>query len=675
MRRCLPFVRLVGVGLALLLAACAEDSHARMQRTLAEIAARAADDHPYFGTRRVTELTAQLAAQGDAAPWQLARDLAVAELRAGDVRAAIERLTALQARLAARGGPREALTLLSFHAGVAWLRLAEDENCCAQVSPESCILPLVGAGRHTRTEGATRALAAFRDVLEHTTRDEYWHLAALWLFNVTQMALGQHPDGVPERWRIPAAAFAPERAFPRFRNVAGALGLDTQNLSGGVIADDFDGDGHLDLCVSTWHVRGGLRLWRNRGDGRFEDASRAAGFDGIYGGLNLVQADYDDDGLLDILVLRGAWLHEHGAHPNSLLRNLGGGRFRDVTFEVGLGERHAPTQTAAFADFDLDGDLDLYVGNESSARARHASQLFRNEGGRFVDVAALAGVTNDRFAKAVSFGDFDGDGWPDLYVSNLGDANRLYRNLGDGRFEDVAERLGVTGPTASFPAWFFDFDDDGALDLFVSSYETGIGHLAAAELGLAVPQSLARLYRNDGHGRFVDVARERGLERPTMPMGSNFGDLDNDGWLDVYLGTGDQEYYSLMPNVMLRNAGGRRFEPVTMAGGFGHVQKGHGIAFADLDHDGDLDVFLQAGGAYPGDLARNVLFENPGFERRWLSLQLVGTRANRCAIGARITVEFREDGVTRRVFRHVNSGGSFGANPLRVHLGLGRAER
>jgi hypothetical protein len=158
-------------------------------------------------------------------------------------------------------------------------------------------------------------------------------------------------------------------------------------------------------------------------------------------------------------------------------------------------------------------------------------------------------------------------------------------------------------------------------------------------------------------------------------MGANFGDLDNDGYLDFYLGTGQTPYEEVMPNVMYRNRRGMGFADVTTTGGFGHLQKGHGVAFADLDHDGDQDVFEQMGGAQPGDGYRNVLYENPGFGNHWITIKAVGTRSNRSAIGARIRAEVVENGERRSIYRHVNSGGSFGANPLRQTIGLGKADR
>ena len=310
-------------------------------------------------------------------------------------------------------------------------------------------------------------------------------------------------------------------------------------MSGGAVADDFDNDGYLDIFVSTWDTRGQIRFFRNNRDGTFTEHTAEARLLGLYGGLNMVQADYDNDGDVDLLVLRGAWLRADGRHPNSLLRNDGEGTFTDVTFDVGLGEVHYPSPTAAWGDYDNDGDLDLYVGNETSRALVAPSQLFRNNGdGTFTDVAEAAAVMNYRYAKAAVWGDYDGDGLQDLYVSNYGGSNRLYRNTGRGFFIDEAQRLGVAGPTGSFPAWFWDVDNDGLLDLYVSAYTAGIEHLAASALGRPAATEASRLYRGTGRGRFEEVSGRYGLTEPTAAMGSNFGDLDNDGYPDFYLGTG-----------------------------------------------------------------------------------------------------------------------------------------
>ena len=157
-------------------------------------------------------------------------------------------------------------------------------------------------------------------------------------------------------------------------------------------------------------------------------------------------------------------------------------------------------------------------------------------------------------------------------------------------------------------------------------------------------------------------------------MGGNFGDLDQDGFLDIYLGTGYPHYEGLMPNVMLHNRAGR-FEDVTFSGGFGHLQKGHGVALADLSGDGYPEVIAQMGGMYAGDAFPNALYENPGFPGKSLLFELHGESSNRSGVGARLTVELVEGGTRRRVHREVGSGGSFGANPVgRYRVGVGRPE-
>ena len=562
----------------------------------------------------------------------------------------------------------EAGTEAAFQLAVAYMRMGEAQNCLAHADPRSCILPIRDGGVHRDPSYSQEAIRHLTAILDRRPR----YIEARWLLNLAFMTLGQYPDEVPSHLLIPPESFGSEAGGRPFRNVATEVGLGTLSLSGGVIADDLDGDGWLDIVVSDWSPHGQLRYFRN-GGGLFTDETAKAGLTGLYGGLNLIQADYDNDGDLDVFVMRGAWLEEAGlSYPNSLLNNDGTGRFRDVTKGAGLADRHYPTQAAAWADYDNDGDVDLFVGNE-----HFPSQLFQNKGdGTFVDTAVQAGVTNDDFAKAAVWGDFNQDGFPDLYVSNFGGLNRLYRNNGDGTFDDVAFDLGVELPMKSFPAWFWDFDNDGILDLFVSGYEWDVRDVAAEHMGLpAMNTELDRIYRGKSAGGFEEIGRLAGLTRITQPMGANFGDIDNDGYLDFYLGTGYPAYEGLMPNLLFRNDRGRRFADVTMSAGAGHLQKGHGVAFLDFDHDGDQDIFVELGGAYAGDSYSNALFENPGSDNNWIVVKLEGMESNRSAIGARIRAEIEEGGTRRSVYRWVNSGGSFGANSLRQQIGLGKSSR
>ena len=596
----------------------------------------------------------------------LHRKLSQELLKKGDIEGAIRHLDLTLSRSQS--------AQLYFRRGVTFLRQSEVKNCIGRHNADSCLLPLKGGGLHGIRRPAENARKNFERYLEL----EPDSLAGRWLLNLTSMALGDYPDGVPEKYLIPPTAFESDYSIGRFPDIAPELGLDTFNLCGGSIVDDFDNDGFLDIVTSTSDPDGPLEFYQNLGNGRFEDASSYSGVDQQLGGLNSIAADYDNDGDLDVLVLRGAWLFDQGRITNSLLRNNGDRTFSDVTRTAGLVEPALPTQAAAWGDFDNDGDLDLYVANEdrsedpTSAEA-YPSQLFRNNGnGTFTDIAGQAGVTNYRYAKGVTAGDFDNDGDLDLYVSNVG-RNRLYRNEGNGSFVDMAEELGVIEPVKrSFAPWFFDYDNDGWLDLFVSGYEASIENVARDYLGLPHGATRPRLYRNDG-GKFTEVGKEVGLDHAYLPMGANFGDLDHDGYLDIYLGTGSPFFETLTPNVMLRNDSGKRFQDVTTSGGFGHLQKGHGISFADIDNDGDQDIYHQLGGFYPGDKYSNALFQNPGHNNRFLYLKLVGTKSNRAAFGTRIKLVLETPDGVREVHRAVGAVSSFGGSTLRQEIGLGKA--
>ncbi len=659
--------------------------HERMLALLKEVADGTVADHPLLSEKRSIQLREQLAAvPADAHPQQkLGLHLALGEeaLRQNRLAEGIGYLEQayrdVEGFYEIGGVHPKAVFNTAYRLAIGHMRLGETQNCCLKHAPESCLLPIRGGGIHESQAGSRKAIEFFQRALELAPLDSDVHFNAKWLLNIAYMTIDDYPEGVPERWRIPESLYRSAESIPRFVNRAPGLGLDTFDLAGGAIVEDFDGDGLLDIFVSTYDPTEHLHYFRNNGRGGFEDRSVEANLEGLLGGFNLVHADHDNDGDADVLVLRGAWLGAEGHVPNSLLRNEGEGRFVDVTFESGLGVAHYPTQTAGWADFDGDGDLDLYIGNESDESTRSPGQLFRNEGnGTFVDVAATAGVTNDGFAKSVAWGDYDNDGDPDLYVSNLGGVNRLYRNDGEGSFTDIARELGVEGPSMSFASWFWDYDNDGDLDLYVAAYDWNAGGLDAyvrSQLGVPHGIETTALYRNDGSGRFEDVGAAAGFASVTLPMGANFGDADNDGWLDVYLGTGYPDYEALMPNVLYRNRDGRTFVDVTYAAGLGHLQKGHAVVFADLDQDGDQDLFEQIGGFYLGDKFANALFENPGSGNRWLTVELQGRNANRSAIGARIRVDVVENGAKRSIRRAVTTGGSFGSNPLRQTIGLGRA--
>ncbi len=550
------------------------------------------------------------------------------------------------------------------HLALSYLRIGEQENCLVNHTAARCLFPISPEGVHSRRRGSQMAIHWYEQILMQDSTD----LNALWLLNLAHMTLGSYPDGIARKWQIPLESQKGETTIRRFTDVAPHLGVDVMALSGGVVLEDLSGDGWLDLMVSSWGLRDPLRYFENNGKGGFVERTEDAGLTGLTGGLNLVHADYDNDGDQDVLVLRGAWLSE--GHPNSLLRNNGRGRFEDVTREAGIYSRH-PTQTAAWSDFDRDGDLDLFIGNESNPQAgHHLSELFVNQGdGTFVEAGRDYGLVQIGYVKSVAWGDYNNDGWPDLFISRYREQNLLFQNQKGKAFMDVTDVAGVSEPLLSFPAWFWDFNQDGWLDLFVSGWHAAAGDIAAEYLGIPDMAEKPRLYQNMQDGTFEDVTEKAGLNKVMYTMGCNYGDLDGDGWLDFYVGTGDPNLRALMPNRMFRNMDGMRFEEVTAQGGFGHLQKGHGVAFGDIDHDGDQDVYQVMGGAYDGDLARNTLYENPGHGNEWVILSLQGTVSNRDAMGARITIVTDAD----TLYRVVSTGASFGSSSLRVEVGLGKA--
>ena len=674
------------------------DDTARMADTLAMLSARALAEpmsNPFLNHARAQRLRVSIAAEGGGARTFNTRHwLADELLKAGETREAISELKTL---MHDAGVSEDTITeqkkgLFDLLA-IASLRLGEQENCLGGPASNRCILPLEGPARHTHEEGARDAIARYTQLLRFFPQDH----GSQYLLNIAWMAVGGYPDSVPRRYLIPNLAPRKDDPFPRFHNIAGNVGLAVTGLAGGLTIDDLNGDGLLDVFTTSWGPNDPLHLFLADGKGGYVDRTAASGLARILGGVNTVHADYDNDGDIDILVVRGGWLGEAGNYPNSLLRNRGDATFEDVTFSSGILSFN-PTHTAAWADFNLDGYVDLFVGNELSAPssgASHRSELFlNNRNGTFTEVSQQVGIDVDDFVKGVVWGDVNNDGLPDLYVSVFtGGPNRLYVNRGgtsieNWRFEERGAAAGVDMKAPSFPTWFWDFDNDGFDDLLVLSYDLSaplhetvaleyLGlPLKTVNKGQLVEFQPSRLYRNTGDGTFEDVTRRVGLaDKVIYAMGSNFGDLDNDGWLDFYVGTGNPDLRSIVPNRMFRNVNGRRFEEVTLPGGFGHIQKGHATAFADLDRDGDEDVYMVLGGAFEGDRFTSVLFENPGWPKnRWITLELEGRSANRSAIGARVDlVAVDAEGSARTVRRTVRTGGSFGAGSLQLHVGLGPA--
>jgi hypothetical protein len=558
------------------------------------------------------------------------------------------------------------LYTIVYFQGATALRQGENDNCIMCRGESSCILPISKAAIHSKPFGSRLAIKHFTEYLTRFPDD----LEARWLLNLAHMTLGEHPGGVDSRYLISLERFTnSEFDIGKFRDIGDKVGVNRFNQSGGAIMDDFDGDGRLDLAVTCNDITQAMSYYHNTGEGRFEDRSESAGVANQLGGLVCYQADYNNDGHLDIFIPRGAWV-PHAVTP-TLLRGSGEGTFTDVTQEAGLLDP-VNSNAAAWADYDNDGWVDLFIACE-----RQPNRLFHNRGnGTFEEVAARAGIDEkmQKFCKGCTWFDYDNDRYPDLYLNDLAGKGRLYRNNGDGTFKNVSAEMGIDGPSTGFPCWSFDYDNDGWIDIFATSYDLTLKDVVRGLVGQQHTRHSNRLYRNNKGKGFEDKTSEAGLDLVFATMGCNFGDFDNDGWLDIYLGTGDPNLATLVPNRMFKNVGGTRFAEITGSSGTGHLQKGHGVACGDWDNDGDVDIFIETGGALNGDKYHNVLFQNPGQGNNWLTVKLTGTRTNRAAIGARIKVVTAGDKPIT-IHRTVTSGSSFGANPLRQTIGLARANR
>jgi len=452
---------------------------------------------------------------------------------------------------------------------------------------------------------------------------------------------------------------------------------------------DYDRDGWLDVYLVNGAALGTAtppvpppqnRMFRNRGDGTFLDATAQTGTGHTGFGMGCAVGDYDDDGNADLYVANFG--------PNVMYRNRGDGTFADVTGALGVGDERWAS-SCGFLDYDLDGDLDLFVVNYAAFRVDEnpvctkgplrsycdpsafppiGDVLYRNDGDRFTDVTALAGLDLVGRGLGVAFHDYDEDGDTDIYVANDGMANFLYENQG-GRFVDRGLPSGTQFSSdgraqAGMGVDWGDFDADGRADIVVGNfaYET------------------AALYRNLGGGTFVEASGPSGVGAATyMPLtfGAKFADFDNDGYLDILATNGhvldnieqiDPAHTYAQASQLLRNLGGRRFADVSAHLGpdFTAPVVARGTAVADYDNDGDLDVLINTVAGRP-----RLLRNDGGNRQHWLMLALTGRRP-RDALGARVTV--RAGNAVQR--RQRQSGGSYqAAHDPRLHFGLGDATR
>jgi hypothetical protein len=408
-----------------------------------------------------------------------------------------------------------------------------------------------------------------------------------------------------------------------FTEVGAASGTDNNGYGTDVAWGDYDNDGDLDLYVADDF--GTNRLYRNNGNGAFDEVGAASGVDGGQGRA-AVWGDYDNDGDLDLYLATRD-------DTNRLYRNEGNGTFSEVGAASGT-DNPGPAQGVGWADYDNDGDLDLYVVDEGGG----ANRLYRNEGnGTFTEVGAASGTNNVGDGRGVAWADYDNDGDVDFYVSRNG-TNLLYHNNGDGTFTDVGVASGTNSSGENTGAVWGDYDNDGDLDLYVAKF-------GSANL----------LYRNNGNGTFVEV----GVNSDTNDTGNSnsvaWGDFDNDGDLDLYVANDGA-------NRLYRNEGNGTFREIGAATGTDDGGSGAGVAWGDYDDDGDLDLYLANFGS------ANRLYRNENTGNHWLHVDLVGTVSNRSGIGARL----RCVSVGASQIREIcGSSGRFSQASLTAEFGLG----
>jgi len=488
-------------------------------------------------------------------------------------------------------------------------------------------------------------------------------------------------------------------------------GIDRKRLiietnGAGVALADVDRDGWLDaLVLSGTRLAEGSRaderyregeaptnrLYRNRGDGTFEDMTDRAGLRRTGWASAVCAGDYDNDGAIDFFITYFG--------SNVLYHNRGDGRFEDVTRAAGLASDAVRWGSGCtFIDFDRDGRLDLFVANylrfdretapEPGAGPNcvwkglpvncgpkglptDTNQLFHNDGnGKFSDVSDRSGVARvtGRYSMTAVVLDANGDGWPDIYVAADSTAAILYRNNHDGTFTDVAVESGTAysdqgSPQAGMGLAVGDYNNDGLLDLLKTHFADDI----------------PALYRNHGKGLFEDVATAAGLNTQNryVEWGGGLTDFDNDGFTDLMYVTGNvypeierafAEYPHRGPRVLFRNRDGVRFDDVTAVSGATSVaHSSRGAAFGDIDNDGDVDVLIMNMNE-PPSLLRNEYRGN----NNWIEIALEGRRSNRAAIGATVIVTTG----SRKQARAVLSQSSYYSHDdLRLHFGLGRATR
>jgi len=502
-----------------------------------------------------------------------------------------------------------------------------------------------------------KAIQAFSAAL---TADRNNQPARHWVWLASER-LGGYPSDVPTEFRMkPKVGW--EKTALHYEDIAVRCGFDKTAGTRGIAVFDYNNDGLLDVLMVAAHA--GISLYRNNGDGTFTDVSIESGLYRATNGFGVTVGDYNNDGFPDVCVSRFAF---YGGECE-LWRNNGDGTFTNVSKESGV-YSWQPSFTASWVDYDCNGLLDLFVAtNLGGLLERKApNRLFRNNGdGTFTEVALQAGIQSKWPSIGHSWGDYNNDGYPDLMLSSAIGPPELFRNNGDGTFTEVTASANLGRNNLAFVAQWCDIDDDGWLDIVQYSWSTHENVVYSLQTGETPPYgNPARVYRNNRDGTFTEIGRQLGIKECWGSMSGNTADLNNDGYIDIVLGNGGPLMDRSEPLVILENDG-RQFRNVTFSAGLPFEGKGHGVNCADLFNDGRLSILVATGGQYPGDMMTSSLFCPTSRPGNYLSVHLTGTTSNRDAIGARLKLVAGG----REQHRVVNGGSNFGCMPPDQHFGL-----
>lgn len=555
----------------------------------------------------------------------------------------------------------------NFPEAIQYYRIALTRN----LTPDQKLQSLREMGAAYYKEGKyAEAARNFYEALQNRM-----NLVDQWLLHVALERIPGPPPPMPANVLFPVDEPKVDPAHPpllKFEDIAPKLGIHAKNGNGTVAWGDIDGDGKLDVIVSGSGTF--IKVYRNEGD-HFTDVTEKVGLGHVPSGYSLNLVDYDNDGWLDLFISLNGW---NGPMPDLLFHNEHG-RFVDVSKKSGLDDPGSGF-VSLWGDLDNDGWLDVVIAN-GVLKDGSVPQLYRNNrDGTFTNMTKAAGIVEPPLYGTIgaALGDYDKDGRLDIFFNGQGGApNRLYHNDGNWRFTEVAKKAGVLQPVhEGFVCFFVDYNDDGWPDLLTTSLAPWDATVEGLRKGYAprsarqVHPDSTRLFRNNRDGTFTDVTYDAKLYYPMGTMGAGVADLDNDGYVDFYFGTGDPQISRLEPNRFFRNDGDGTFTDLTRYVDFARPgNKGHGVAFVDLDGTGALDIFAQLGGHYPGDQAYNAFYRNlKAAQNHWLEVDLRGVRSNRLAIGAQLTMKSGD----LLVYREVKGSEGFGAtNPYRQHFGLG----